>query len=208
MATGYHDWTAGETVTAANVEDYLQLQSDMVFASTAARDTALASVLREGLICTVTGTDRVYKYNGTGWEVIAWYASTGRVGGEWRRLANQAIANNTETDVSWDTETTDSDAFLVPDATTGVTFTVPSALGGLYTVSAIGGWSAASTSGYMLITTSTGINVVVPTEGLTTSSVTGMFPLAAADTFKVRVFQASGGSLNFTGRVYVARLGA
>ena len=66
MAGGYKLWSTGEVVTATNLQNYIQNQTVMVFASTTARDTALSGVLAEGMYCYITGTGGFY-YNGSAW---------------------------------------------------------------------------------------------------------------------------------------------
>lgn len=70
MATGYHDFTAGETLTAANLEDYCLLQGIMTFASAAARNAALAAVLREGLFAYLQDVNALTVYSGAAWSTI------------------------------------------------------------------------------------------------------------------------------------------
>lgn len=70
MATGYHDFTAGETLTAANLEDYCHLQGIMTFASAAARNAALAAVLREGLFAYLQDSNTVTVYSGAAWSTV------------------------------------------------------------------------------------------------------------------------------------------
>lgn len=65
MAQGFHDFTAGELLTAANVSDYLMKQSVMSFASAAARDTALSGELAQGQITDLRDVDALQRYNGT-----------------------------------------------------------------------------------------------------------------------------------------------
>lgn len=67
MAEGYHDFTAGETLTAANLEDYCLLQSIPRFASAAARDAALSGVLIEGLMAYLKDTNAISIYTGSVW---------------------------------------------------------------------------------------------------------------------------------------------
>lgn len=67
MAAGYKDFTAGATLAAADLEDYCELQSVMRFASTAARDTALAGVLTNGLLAYTTDTSTRWRYTGSAW---------------------------------------------------------------------------------------------------------------------------------------------
>ena len=67
MAQGYHDFVAGEVLTAANLEDYTQNQTTMRFASAAARDTALAAVLTEGLRAYLIDLNVETIYSGSAW---------------------------------------------------------------------------------------------------------------------------------------------
>jgi hypothetical protein len=70
LATGDHDWTAGETVTAANMDDYLQLQAVQQFATAAARDAALTARKREGMVTYQLDTNTLTVYSGAAWSTI------------------------------------------------------------------------------------------------------------------------------------------
>lgn len=70
MATGDHDWTAGEQVTAANMDDYLQLQVVQQFATAAARDSALSARKREGMVTYQLDTNTLTVYSGSAWSTI------------------------------------------------------------------------------------------------------------------------------------------
>jgi hypothetical protein len=67
MAGGYHLFSTGEVLTAANVDNYLMNQTVMVFASAAARTTALSGVLAEGMCSYRTDAHVFEVYNGTAW---------------------------------------------------------------------------------------------------------------------------------------------
>ena len=67
MAGGYKLWSTGEVVTATNLQNYIQNQTVMVFASAAARTTALSGVLAEGMISYRTDSHVLEIYNGTAW---------------------------------------------------------------------------------------------------------------------------------------------
>jgi hypothetical protein len=67
---GYRDFQTGEVLTAANVNDFLMEQAVMTFADAAARDTALTSVLREGMVAYLQDTDEVVKYDGSAWTSV------------------------------------------------------------------------------------------------------------------------------------------
>ena len=63
---GWQTWSTGDTVTAANFQGYLQDQVIAVFATTAARDTAISSP-SEGQFAFVTADDTLYWYDSTAW---------------------------------------------------------------------------------------------------------------------------------------------
>lgn len=71
MAEGYKDWAAGDVLTAADLEDYTVKQSVMRFASAAARDSALTSVLTEGMVAYLKDVDQTTIYSGSAWENVA-----------------------------------------------------------------------------------------------------------------------------------------
>jgi hypothetical protein len=66
---GYFDKSPGDTLTAANV-DTLMLQGNIRFADAAARDTALASVLAEGLVSYEDDVNTLKLYDGSAWNII------------------------------------------------------------------------------------------------------------------------------------------
>ena len=64
---GYKLFNTGDVLTAAQVNTYLQEQTVMVFASSAARTSALSGVLAEGMVSYLQDTNAVEVYNGTSW---------------------------------------------------------------------------------------------------------------------------------------------
>ncbi len=64
---GYKLFNTGDVLTAAQVNTYLQEQTVMVFASAAARTTALASVLAEGMVSYLKDTNATEVYDGSAW---------------------------------------------------------------------------------------------------------------------------------------------
>jgi hypothetical protein len=67
---GYRTWTAGEVVTASNVQSYLQDQTVGVYAGTAARSSAILSP-SEGQVSYRTDDDIVEVYDGSAWTPVA-----------------------------------------------------------------------------------------------------------------------------------------
>ena len=68
---GYKLFATGDVLTAAQVNTYLMQQTVMVFASSAARTTALSGVLAEGMLSYLSDTNAVEKYDGSSWSAIA-----------------------------------------------------------------------------------------------------------------------------------------
>lgn len=67
---GYRDWVAGDVPTAVQFDTFLQEQTVMVFASAAARDTALSIVKAEGMTCYLLDTNSYSVYSGAAWSTI------------------------------------------------------------------------------------------------------------------------------------------
>ena len=73
---GYKLFNAYDVLTAAEVNTYLQQQTVMVFASSAARTSALSSVLAEGMVSYLQDTNTLEVYDGS-----AWVGATGDITG-------------------------------------------------------------------------------------------------------------------------------
>jgi hypothetical protein len=67
---GYKLYSTGDVLSATDVNTYIQEQTVMVFASAAARTTALTSVLAEGMVSYLQDTNTVEVYNGTAWVAV------------------------------------------------------------------------------------------------------------------------------------------
>ena len=67
MAGGYHLFSSGEVLTAANANNFLMNQTTMVFASASARTSALTGVLAEGMVSYRTDSHVFEMYNGSAW---------------------------------------------------------------------------------------------------------------------------------------------
>jgi len=63
---GYRTFTAGEVLTAANVQTYLMDQAIPVFADATARDAAITAPA-EGQHCFLEDTDALQYYTGSAW---------------------------------------------------------------------------------------------------------------------------------------------
>ena len=99
---GYREFQTGEVLTAANVNSFLMEQATMTFADAAARDAALAGVLREGLLTYNLDEGRLEVYDGTDWVEPAPEPPAG-------------IGSNVVQTVKTDTFTTSSTSFTAID---------------------------------------------------------------------------------------------
>jgi len=71
MASGWYDFVAGAKPLATEWDDYVSKQVVMVFADASARNTALASVLREGMFAYLSDADTLTCYTGSTWVTAA-----------------------------------------------------------------------------------------------------------------------------------------
>jgi len=68
---GYLEFTTGQVLTAAQVNDFLMEQAVMTFADAAARAAALSGVLREGILTYNEDTAQLEVYDGSAFVVAA-----------------------------------------------------------------------------------------------------------------------------------------
>lgn len=70
MGSGFRVFTAGEFLTAANVNNYLMQQAVMTFAGTADRGTAIGTALAEGMVAYLTDSNSITVYDGSTWQTV------------------------------------------------------------------------------------------------------------------------------------------
>lgn len=125
-----------------------------------------------------------------------------RIGGTWRRVANQSVATATATIISWDTEDVDTDGLAsVPTGT----ITIPDS--GVWTITAVL-FGLAGTAPTVRITVAGSIVhdfAASLFSGNATATIVG--PLDAGTTFTVSAYQNSGSAQNVTGRLHVYKVG-
>ena len=68
---GYKLFATGDVLTAAQVNTYLMQQTTMVFASSAARTSALSGVVAEGMLSYLTDTNALQYYDGSAWQDVS-----------------------------------------------------------------------------------------------------------------------------------------
>jgi hypothetical protein len=90
---GKKTFTAGETLTASDVNSYLMDQTVMVFGGTAARASAIPTP-SEGMFAVTTDNDQVDYYDGSAWvpalPVGAWQSWAPVLGGGWSNTTGGA----------------------------------------------------------------------------------------------------------------------
>lgn len=138
-------FTAGEVLTAANVQDYLQDQAVMVFAGTAARGSAIGTAT-EGMVTYLSDSNAITVYDGSAWQQV--YPVSG------------AAVNSITT--AYTAVAGDENDVIYVSGTSAVTVTVPDILsvggridifrnaGGTVTIAAGSGvtdWGGAGTAG-------------------------------------------------------------
>lgn len=74
---GFKDFTAGEVLTANDVDQYLMQQSIMVFAGTAARGSAIGTAVAEGMFTYLADTNALEYYDGSSWVAFSGGGSGG-----------------------------------------------------------------------------------------------------------------------------------
>lgn len=68
----FKDFTAGEILTAADVDTYLMRQTVMTFADATARDAALVSgIVVEGMVVYLADTNALQYYDGSAWQSVS-----------------------------------------------------------------------------------------------------------------------------------------
>jgi hypothetical protein len=138
--SGYKVFTAGEVLTAANVNGYLMEQSVMVFAGTAARGSALGTAVSAGMVSYLTDTNTLQVY-GTAWadvsspgditEVTAGTGLTGGgVSGAVTLNVNYAGLNSPVATVTaaYTAIAADNNELLIANGTAAYTITIPDVL--------------------------------------------------------------------------------
>lgn len=115
---GFKDFTAGEVLTAADVDGYLMQQAVMVFDDDAARTAAIGAFLAEGMLTYRKDGKIVEQYDGTAWGAVGVdsFTTTGNVG--------EYLVSNGTAGVVWDNTFTSGTTgqVIVSDGAAGVKY--------------------------------------------------------------------------------------
>jgi hypothetical protein len=111
----YKDFTVGQTLTSAEVDTYLMEQAVMVFDSSAARSSALGTVVKEGMVTYLKDTDVVQQYNGTAWSPVGVdsFTTTGTAGA--------LLVSNGTAGVVWSSAGQEGQA-IISNGTAGISY--------------------------------------------------------------------------------------
>jgi len=95
MPGGVKNWASGQTLDAADLNDYLANQVIARFATIAARTAAYgvagAPALQSGLFAYVESTEKLYYYDGTSWDEVGAQVEDGEITES--KLANNAVTS-------------------------------------------------------------------------------------------------------------------
>lgn len=126
-------FTAGEVLTAANVQGYLMDQSIMVFAGTAARSSALGTSVSAGMVSFRSDGTAWEGYNGSAWQALVDTATFLTASGT-ATLTNKSIDGNqlvtvvntiAATATTYTASAADRNELIYSLATAAATITVP-----------------------------------------------------------------------------------
>lgn len=195
---GYKTFTAGSILTATEVNTYLNEQSVMRFATTAARDAAITAP-SEGMQVYIDDRNSLMFYDGSAWRDAS---SQLRMHGvvATRASGTVNITNATTTEIPFTAEDADTDAYH-DNSTNNTRFTVPTGLGGVYYVEGSVKWTAqtGATAGVVAFIRKNGTDNIVrqtnfPAQINDMMTVQTFVPLVATDYLELCVWHSSGGT--------------
>ena len=173
---GYKLFATGDVLTAAQVNTYLMQQTVMVFASSAARTTALTGVLSEGMVSYLLDTNATEVYDGSAWVGIAnsgdiTSVTTGTDSGLTGGATSGAVdlklqlAFNAQTGTTYTLVVGDLNKLVTCSNASGITLTVPPSVfsaGNQINIQQIGAGQVTFAQGSGVTITSTGATASAP----------------------------------------------
>ena len=173
---GYKLFATGDVLTAAQVNTYLMQQTVMVFASSAARTTALSGVVAEGMVSYLLDTNATEVYDGSAWVGIAnsgdiTSVTTGTDSGLTGGATSGAVdlklqlAFNAQTGTTYTLVVGDLNKLVTCSNASGITVTVPPSVysaGNQIHIQQIGAGQVTFAQGSGVTITSTGATASAP----------------------------------------------
>jgi len=152
---GYKVWSAGDVLAAADVNGYLMQQSVMVFASSAARSSAIGTASSEGMVTWLSDTNVLEAATGTATWVQVYPATVSSLSG------TAIVFGSTAVSAAYTAVSGLDNGSIIVTGTAAVTVTVPDILsvgdslniireGGTVTIAAgtgVTSWGGAGTAG-------------------------------------------------------------
>jgi hypothetical protein len=196
---GYIEFATGDILTAAAANGYLASQTVMVFASSAARTSAITSP-QEGMMSYLKDTNSVEYYSGSAWIAVGGSSTPTFSGVRVFKSSTQSISNATVTDLTFDSETFDTDAFHSTSSNTD-RLTVPAGKAGKYLVIAKMSYAGGVNGIRQVFIYKNTTEIEVLTWQNTSNSNADMclstiVDLTVGDYVKMATWQNNGGSLN------------
>jgi hypothetical protein len=173
---GYKLFATGDVLTAAQVNTYLMQQTVMVFASSAARTSALSGVVAEGMVSYLQDTNATEVYDGSAWVGIAnsgdiTSVTTGTDSGLTGGATSGAVdlklqlAFNAQTGTTYTIVVGDLNKLVTCSNASGITVTVPPSVfsaGNQIHIQQIGAGQVTFAQGAGVTITSTGATASAP----------------------------------------------
>lgn len=173
---GYKLFATGDVLTAAQVNTYLMQQTVMVFASSAARTTALSGVVSEGMVSYLLDTNSTEVFDGSSWVGIAnsgdiTSVTTGTDSGLTGGATSGAVdlklqlAFNAQTGTTYTLVVGDLNKLVTCSNASGITLTVPPSVfsaGNQINIQQIGAGQVTFAQGAGVTITSTGATASAP----------------------------------------------
>lgn len=111
----FKDFTAGDILTAADVDTYLMRQTVMVFADSTARSSALGTaIITEGMVTYLTGSNALEYYDGSAWQSVIYTPTTPNAG--------------TAISAAFTASSSQANSKIYANGTTAYTITIPDVL--------------------------------------------------------------------------------
>ena len=193
---GFIEFSTGDVLSASAANGYLASQTVMVFASAAARTSAIAAP-QEGMVSYLKDTDVIQFYSGSAWTSVGGGASFVGCAVSNVSTGSISVSNNTDTVVTWDTEAYDTDSFHSTVTNTS-RMTIPTGKGGKYIVTSKFRWDT-NTTGNRSVTfyvNGTGVDGtnIAGNYASPFQVYTAVLNVSAGDYVEVYAFQDSGGT--------------
>ncbi len=203
MGSGFKTFTAGSVLTASDVNNYLMEQSVMVFASTAARDSAITAP-EAGMVAYINSNDAnegLWVYTGSAWLYAVPNSTTPLYAARGSGSTTTNIPATTWTTLASYTEDYDYNSNF--NNTTGI-YTAPVA--GLYEISAHASFSANNNpqaTGIAILKNDTTFISIAQTSDAGSSAgatyrlaIADCIALAANDNIRIKVWNGGGNTIS------------